>query len=227
MNTPHTLQSVRIWDLPTRAFHLLLIISVTGLIITGEFAENAMFLHFWFGYSVLTLVLFRLVWGILGGHWSRFVNFIPSLTQIKNYLHALRTQQPTSHTGHNPLGALSVVSMLLLLLAQVFTGFMSDDEIATTGPWVALVPNEWVSLATEYHGDIGKALLFVLITVHIATVFYYKRIKQTDLITPMLTGNKSLPSETTPSRDTATSRLFALGVFIACAYGVFRLVNLA
>ena len=227
MNTPHTLQSVRIWDLPTRAFHLLLIASVTGLIITGELAGDAMFLHFWLGYTVLSLALFRLIWGVVGGHWSRFVNFIPSLSAVKDYVHSLKTKQSTPHIGHNPLGALSVLSMLLLLLAQVFTGFMSDDEIATTGPWVALVPNDWVSLATRYHADIGKILLIVLIAVHVATVLYYKRFKSNDLITPMLSGNKHLPSDTPPSRDTGTSRLFALGVFIACAYGVYHLVHLA
>ena len=226
MNSPHTLQSVRIWDLPTRVFHVLLITCIAGLVITGEFAEDAMSLHFWFGYAVLSLVLFRIVWGFVGGHWSRFVHFIPSVSSLKDYFDVLTTQPSKPHIGHNPFGALSVVAMLLLLLVQVFTGFMSDDEISTTGPWVALVPSAWVSLATQYHGDIGKVLILVLITIHIAAVLYYKRIKHDDLITPMVNGNKTLPSDTPPSRDSATSRLFALGVLIACAYVVYRLVHL-
>ena len=227
MNPSHQPQTVRIWDLPTRLFHWLLMLSVAGLITTGELAGEAMFFHFWFGYAVLTLVLFRLVWGVVGGHWSRFVNFIPRPAELKEYLLAIRHKQSTHHVGHNPLGALSVVLMLLLLFAQVFTGFMSDDEIATTGPWVALVPNSWVSLATQYHADFGKIFLIVLIVVHVATVIYYKRAKNKDLITPMLNGNKELPSDTPTSRDTVTSRLFALGVLIACAYVVYRLVHLA
>jgi cytochrome b len=227
MNTSHTPQTVRIWDLPTRLFHLVLMLSVAGLITTGELAGEAMFFHFWFGYTVLTLVLFRLVWGVVGGHWSRFVNFIPNPSAVKDYTHALRAKQPTHHVGHNPLGALSVVLMLLLLFLQVFTGFMSDDEIATSGPWVAMVPNNWVSLATQYHADFGKILLIILVVLHVATVLFYKFVKQNDLITPMLNGNKPLPSDTPPSRDTATSRLFALGVLMACAYVVYRLVQLA
>jgi cytochrome b len=227
MNTPHTPPTVRIWDLPTRLFHWLLMLSVAGLIMTGELAGDAMSLHFWFGYAVLTLVLFRLVWGVVGGHWSRFVNFMPSPSALKHYILAIRTQQVTHHAGHNPIGALSVVLMLLLLFVQVITGFMSDDEIATTGPWVALVPNHWVSLATEYHADIGKIFLIVLIVVHIAAVLYYKHVKQNDLITPMLNGDKPFTSDTPASRDTLTSRLFALGVLVACAYVVYRLVHLA
>jgi len=227
MNSILTPQTVRIWDLPTRLFHWLLMLSVAGLITTGELAGEAMFLHFWFGYAVLTLVLFRLVWGVVGGHWSRFVNFIPRPAELKAYLLAIRHKQSTLHAGHNPLGALSIVFMLLLLFAQVFTGFMSDDEIATAGPWVALVPNSWVALATQYHGDFGKIFLIVLIVVHVATVLYYKRVKNSDLITPMLNGNKELPSDTPQSRDTVTSRLFALGLLIACAYVVYRLVHLA
>jgi cytochrome b len=227
MNTSHTPQTVRIWDLPTGLFHLVLMLSVAGLITTGELAGEAMFFHFWFGYTVLTLVLFRLVWGVVGGHWSRFVNFIPNPSAVKDYTHALRAKQPTHHVGHNPLGALSVVLMLLLLFLQVFTGFMSDDEIATSGPWVAMVPNNWVSLATQYHADFGKILLIILVVLHVATVLFYKFVKQNDLITPMLNGNKPLPSDTPPSRDTATSRLFALGVLMACAYVVYRLVQLA
>ena len=227
MNSILTPQTVRIWDLPTRLFHWLMMLSVAGLITTGELAGEAMFLHFWFGYAVLTLVLFRLVWGVVGGHWSRFVNFIPRPAELKAYLLAIRHKQSTLHAGHNPLGALSIVFMLLLLFAQVFTGFMSDDEIATAGPWVALVPNSWVALATQYHGVFGKIFLIVLIVVHVATVLYYKRVKNSDLITPMLNGNKELPSDTPQSRDTVTSRLFALGLLIACAYVVYRLVHLA
>jgi len=227
MITTHTPQTVRIWDLPTRLFHGLLMLSVAGLITTGELAGEAMFFHFWFGYSVLTLVLFRLVWGVVGGHWSRFVNFIPRPSALMNYILALRAKHPTSYAGHNPLGALSVVLMLMLLFAQVFSGFMSDDEIATTGPWVALVSNNWVALATQYHGEFGKIFLIALIGLHVATVFYYKFFKRDDLITPMLTGDKQLPSDTPASRDTPTSRLFALGLFLGCAYVVYRLVQLA
>jgi len=221
----HSLHRIRIWDLPTRAFHVLLALCVAGLIATGEIGGAFMQLHFWLGYAVLTLVFFRLIWGFVGGHWSRFVNFVPSPLKLVAYLQALRQQQADRSVGHNPLGALSVLAILSVSLLQVLSGFMTDDEIATAGPWAALVPPEWVSLASEYHSDVGKVLLILLIALHVGTVLYHKRIKNDDLIKPMLTGDKVLTVQVRDSRDTLTSRLFALSILAGCAYLVYRLVN--
>jgi cytochrome b len=226
---PHhpTLHRIRIWDLPTRVFHVLLALSVAGLVVTGEVGGDAMQLHFKLGYLVLTLVLFRVVWGLVGGHWSRFINFVPTPARLLHYIRALRQKQAMHSVGHNPLGALSVMGMLSILLIQVVSGFVSDDEIANSGPWTNLVPADWVSMATEYHSDIGKVLLILLVTLHVATVLYYKRIKGDDLITPMVTGDKVFSEPVHDSRDTRTSRLFALSVVCGCAYVVYRLVNLS
>ena len=221
----HSLHRIRVWDLPTRGFHVLLALSVAGLIATGEI--GLMQLHFWLGYAVLTLVLFRLVWGFVGGHWSRFINFVPTPTKLRAYIQAISAQQTPQSIGHNPLGALSVLGMLCVLLIQVLSGFFSDDEIANTGPWTAFIPADWVEMATEYHSEVGKVILIVLIVLHVGTVLYYKRIKNDDLLTPMLTGDKVLTTETQASRDTRTSRLFALAILLGCAYVVYRLVNLA
>lgn len=227
MSHNHSSQRIRIWDLPTRSFHLLLILCVVGLVVTGEVGGNAMQLHFWFGYVVLTLVLFRFVWGFVGGHWSRFINFVPTPNKLLAYVHALRTKQVPQSVGHNPLGALSVLGMLGVLLIQVLSGLMSDDEISNAGPWTTWMPADWVELATEYHSEVGKALLILLVVLHVGTVVYYKRVKQDDLISPMLNGDKNLPPDTQASRDTFTSRLFALSLLIGCGYVVYRLVHLS
>jgi cytochrome b len=116
--------------------------------------------------------------------------------------------------------------MLTFLFLQVLSGLMSDDEISNSGPWTSLVPGDWVSLATQYHGDIGKVLLIILVLLHVATVLYYKRVKKEDLITPMISGDKVLPVQAPNSRDTVTSRLFALGILAGCMYSVYRLVSL-
>lgn len=221
----HSLHRIRIWDLPTRSFHVLLALCVAGLIATGEL--GVMQLHFWLGYAVLTLVLFRLIWGFVGGHWSRFINFVPTPAKLRAFVQAMRAQQAPRSIGHNPLGAVSVLAMLSVLLVQVFSGFISDDEVASTGPWTAFVPGDWVEIATEYHSEVGKVILIFLIVLHVGTVLYYKRIKHDDLITPMLTGDKVLTTEAQATRDTRTSRLFALGILIGCSYVVYRLVNLA
>ena len=116
--------------------------------------------------------------------------------------------------------------MLSMLLLQVLSGFISDDEIVSTGPWTAFVPTDWVELATEYHSEVGKALLLSLIGLHVFAVLFYKYMKKDDLISPMLHGDKNVPEGTPSSRDTFTSRLFALGVLLGCIYGVYRLVQL-
>jgi len=221
------LRPVRVWDLPTRVFHALLIVSMIGLIITGEVGGAALQWHFYFGYAVLSLVLFRVLWGFVGGYWSRFTSFVPTSASLKAYVRGLLTGHHSPSVGHNPMGALSVLAMLALLLIQVFTGFISDDEIASSGPWTPFVSGNWIELATEYHGDVGKMLLILLVVLHVASVLFYKRVKQEDLVTPMILGDKSLPEGTPQSTDHALSRLFALVLWLACMCVVYWCVNLA
>jgi cytochrome b len=229
MNTSPSLTSLRIWDLPTRLFHILLIACVAGLIITGEIGGDIMTLHFYLGYAVLTLVFFRLVWGVVGGHWSRFIHFIPTLTELRAYIASLKHLHAQPSAGHNPLGALSVLTMLLVLLAQVLSGFLSDDEVSVSGPWTAWAPGAWVEWASEYHTEIGKAVLISLVLLHVGAVLFHKYIKGDDLITPMVSGDKELPEDlartTTASADTWVTRTKALVVLALCAYAVYRVVN--
>jgi cytochrome b len=227
MTTSSALRPIRVWDLPTRVFHVLLITAVSGLIITGEIGGSLMKFHYWFGYGVLSLLLFRVIWGIWGGHWSRFVNFLPTPSKVRAYLADSRQGVQRVSIGHNPLGALSVFAMLVVLSLQVFSGLMSDDEISNAGPWASLVSSTWVSFATNFHTEIGKVVLISILVLHLVSVLYYKYFKHEDLLTPMVNGDKHLPSDTPGSRDSTTSRLFALGVWLGCAYAVYKLVNLA
>lgn len=221
------LQPVRVWDLPTRVFHVLLLISIVGLVITGEVGGGAMQLHFYFGYGVLSLLLFRLVWGVIGGRWSRFASFLPTPSKVMAYMRDLAAGRHTPSVGHNPMGALSVFAMLVVLLLQVLSGFCSDDEIAASGPWTPFVSGDWVERATEYHSEVGKTLLIILVVLHVASILFYKRFQNEDLVTPMIQGDKTLPTDTPASRDSAGTRLLALGVWGGCAGLVYYLVNLA
>lgn len=227
MTTSSALRPIRVWDLPTRVFHVLLVTAVSGLIITGEIGGSLMKFHYWFGYGVLSLLFFRVIWGIWGGHWSRFVNFLPTPSKVRAYLADSRQGVQRVSIGHNPLGALSVFAMLVVLSLQVFSGLMSDDEISNAGPWASLVSSTWVSFATNFHTEIGKVVLISILVLHLVSVLYYKYFKHEDLLTPMVNGDKQLPSDTPSSRDSTTSRLFALGVWLGCAYAVYKLVNLA
>jgi cytochrome b len=218
------MHAVRIWDLPTRLFHWALALCVTGLIVTGTVGGGWMNWHMRLGYAVLTLLLFRLVWGFIGGHWSRFGRFVYSPASL---LRHLRGQAPLAHTaGHSPLGALSVFALLAVLLAQVGTGLISDDEIATFGPLVRFVSGETVSAATGYHKDVGKLLIFALVGLHVLAIGVYRFIKHQALTRAMVTGDKQLPEALPASRDTTGTRLLALGVLLVCAGAVAWVVSL-
>lgn len=218
------MHTIRVWDLPTRLFHWLLAACVIGLLITGSIGGNWMNWHLRLGYSVLTLLLFRLVWGFVGGHWSRFASFVYAPSTLLAYLrgHA----RPEHGVGHSPLGALSVFALLLILAAQVGTGLMSDDEIAFFGPLVRFVSGDTVSMATSYHKNVGKFIVLALVALHLAAILYYKLVKKQGLVRPMVVGDKQLAVNVPPARDTAGTRVLALVVLAVCGAAVARLVQL-
>lgn len=216
--------SVRIWDLPTRLFHWALAICVLGLIITGNVGGSWMNWHLRFGYAVLTLLLFRVVWGFAGGHWSRFGAFLYGPGAVLRYLRG--QSRPHERAGHNPLGALSVFGLLTVLAVQVGTGLVSDDEIAFFGPLVGLVSSSTVSAATGYHKEVGKLLVLALVVLHLAAIAFYRLVKGERLVGPMLHGDKRLPHSLPESRDDLRSRLSALIVLLICAGIVYGIVSL-
>ena len=210
--------TVRIWDLPTRLFHWSLMASVVGLVITGNIGGNAMVWHFRFGYAVLTLLLFRLVWGVVGGHWSRWQQLRLSPRQM---LKALRgASSPHEWPGHNPLGSWSILLMLGWLLLQVSTGLVSDDEIANAGPFTAWVSGATVSAATAWHKGPGKLVLLLLVLLHVGAIVWYRLRKQQALLPAMLHGDKTLTQAAPSSADGPRQRALALLVLLLCALAV-------
>lgn len=221
MPTAHT---VRIWDLPTRLFHWALFVCVVGLIITGNVGGNWMVWHFRLGYCVMTLLLFRLVWGLIGGKWSRFASFIYSPSSVIAYLKG--QGKPEHSAGHNPLGAGSVFALLGFLALQVGTGLISDDEITNAGPLTRFVSNARVSLATWWHKDIGKWVIAALVVLHIAAILFYLYKKKENLIRPMINGDKEMAQAVEASKDTAGSRVAALVVLAICGGFVYWVQSL-
>lgn len=215
---------VRVWDLPTRLFHWALVVCVLGLAISGSVGGDAMRWHFRFGYSVFTLLLFRLAWGLVGGHWSRFAAFLYSPRTVINYLKG--QGKPEHGVGHSPLGAGSVFAMLAVLLMQVGSGLFSDDEIAAAGPLTRFVSNSTVSLASSYHKNIGKWIVLALVLLHLAAIVFYLRRKH-KLLGAMLHGDKELVIAAPSSRDDAVSRLLALLILAGCAALVYWVASLA
>ena len=223
MHNTQNLNKVRVWDLPTRLFHWALALGVICLAVSGLTGGNAMVWHFRFGYMVLSLLLFRVVWGFVGGRWSRFGSFIYAPQSVINHL---KGRGKTEHSvGHSPIGAVSVFAILGILLAQVGTGLISDDEIAASGPLTRFVSNATVSLATNYHKNIGKWLLLTLLALHIGAIVFYLWRKH-NLVNAMLHGDKELVVVVPGSRDDAQSRAGAVLVFVLCAAFVVWVASL-
>jgi len=212
------LQTVRIWDVPTRLFHWTLVACVIGLVVTANIGGAAMTWHFRLGYGVLSLLLFRLVWGFVGGYWSRFVHFVRGPLTIWRYLNG--RAGPTAGVGHNPMGALSVLAMLVFLLLQVSTGLMSDDEISAAGPLTRYAPGDWIVLATFYHRNVGKYILLALIFIHLFAIGFYFFRRHENLVKPMVTGDKGLSVIVPASKDGVRQRLLALLVVGLCGGAV-------
>lgn len=215
------MHTVRVWDLPLRLFHWMLLFCIVGMVVTANL--GLMDWHFRIGYTILALLLFRVVWGVIGGYWGRFANFIPSPRQLLAYL---RGESPaTAEVGHNPLGALSVLAMLGVIGLQVLSGLGADDEIASSGPLAQHLPSAWVGIATFYHTKVGKLVLIGLIILHVGAIVRY-RLKGTNLVKPMLVGDKELDFPAEAAQDGVAQRLLALVVLGLCSYCVYTLVRL-
>lgn len=217
-------EPVRVWDLPTRLFHWTLALVLVGSVVTANVGGNAMVWHFRCGYAVITLLSFRLLWGLVGGRWSRFASFIYAPATLWRYLRG----RAGAHTdvGHSPLGALSVFALLAALAVQVATGLVADDEIANVGPLNRFVATATGLAATGWHNTWGKGLVIGLVLLHVAALAVY-RWRGKHLVAAMVGGDKLLPVGTPASADSARERLLALALLAAVAagvaYGVVRL----
>lgn len=209
-------QPVRVWDLPTRVFHWLLALAVVGLIVTGKIGGNAITWHMRLGLLVMALLAFRLLWGLVGGRWSRFSSFIYGPGTIIRYLRGRSSPAERLEVGHNPLGAFSVFAMLVMLAVQVGTGLVADDEIATVGPLNRFVSSATALSATHWHKEYGQVILIVLASLHVAAIVHYRVRLGANLVAPMISGDKRLPADTPSSRDSAATRLLALGLAAGC-----------
>lgn len=210
------LQPVRVWDLPTRVFHWLLAGAVIGLVITGHVGGNAIVWHMRLGLLVGTLLVFRLLWGLLGGHWSRFANFVYAPATVLRYLRGEHRPDDHFDVGHNPLGAFSVFALIGLLMVQVGTGLVADDEISTTGPLNRFVATATGLAATSWHRGPGQWILIALVALHLAAIgFYHHQGKR--LVPPMVSGDKLLRSGVPAAVDSPRSRLLALVLVTLCA----------
>lgn len=173
---------VKVWDLPTRLCHWLLLALLVGAIVTENLGGNAMEWHGRIGLAILGLVSFRISWGFVGSTYARFGIFLRGPRTIRAYLRG-----EWQGLGHNPLGAWAVLVLLVLVLIQATTGLFANDDIAFNGPLYDLVGKDLSDRLSSLHASIAY-LLLGLSSVHVLVILYYRRIRRQNLITPMLTG---------------------------------------
>ncbi len=194
----------RVWDLPTRLFHWSLVVLFGLGWWSAETGRDTV--HFWSGYALLFALLFRLLWGFAGSSTARFSGFVRGPRAVLRYVRA-GWREPL--IGHSPLGALSVIAMLALLLAQVGLGLVATDEDGLeAGPLAMAVSMDASDRARELH-ELNFDLLRILIAVHIAAVLFYWLLLKKPLIPPMVTGRAVLDPDTPPMQPAPVRRALA------------------
>ena len=208
----------KVWDVPTRLVHWGLAI---GIATSWWSVENkAMDIHYWSGLTILGLLIFRIYWGFAGPETARFASFIKGPMTVFGYIPKLFSKNYRAAFGHNPLGALSVVALLVAVLTQVSLGlFASDTDGRFAGPLNRHVDYATAEEITDFHEDFFNVVL-ALVGLHLAAIAFYLVVKRINLIGPMLTGQRRGDSLTGPSSGIAPIPPWRLAIGVALAVGL-------
>ncbi len=225
-----------VWDLPLRIFHWLLVLSIAASWYTadngGEYLDigkgyTYIEIHFWLGYWGLGLIAFRIIWGFIGPKHARFASFVPGPGRLIAYARGFFKRDSMPAVGHNPMGALVVLLMLLMVGAQAVTGlFLIDNTEIFAAPFHPSVSGETASKLMSFHGW-NFDTLFWVICLHVVAILFYRVYKRQRLVWPMVTGQKS--GEIVPQHESIRgSQIWkALLVALVCAGGVYLLLQQA
>ena len=179
-----------IWDIPIRLFHWLLVLLIAFMWVSGK--QGWLEYHMLSGYAILSLLIFRVVWGFVGSDTARFLFFLKSPIEAVRHLLHITKREPDTEIGHNAAGGWMVVGMLALLFAQVFTGMSANDDISVEGPLARLVGKDWSDWATSQHHFLFN-IVQIVVALHILAIVAYAIPKRHDLVRPMITGKKRMP----------------------------------
>ncbi len=182
---------VAVWDVPTRLFHWALVICVCAAWYIGYYRDfSNIDYHFYLGYAIGGLVVFRLLWGVVGPQPIRLASLFHGPASVFRYLSKVFRREPSGTRGHNPIGSLSVLAMLLSLAVQVTTGlFAEDDGLFASGPLAVYVNANTILQMNEIH-YYNSRILFALVGLHVFAGLFYLIWKRENLIGAMITGKK-------------------------------------
>ncbi|MDR3538201.1 MAG: cytochrome b/b6 domain-containing protein, partial [Acetobacteraceae bacterium] len=181
---------MRVWDAPVRLFHWAIVLLIGTSWGTAHWGY--MDWHKLSGYAILTLLLFRLVWGFVGSDTARFARFLKSPVAALRHLAHMTKREADQEIGHNAAGGWMVLVLLGLLLAQVATGMASNDDVDTEGPYASFVGKAWSDWASHLHSVLFTAIE-IAVAAHVVAVLAYAVLKGQNLVRPMITGKKRLP----------------------------------
>lgn len=207
-----------VWDLPLRVFHWLFAGAILGSWYTAEQGSDFIDIHMTLGYVTLCLLLFRVIWGFVGPKHARFTQFIAPPKRILHYLKCLKTNQTFYSPGHNPLGALMVIAMIVLVSLQAISGLFISDYIFSSGPYYDQVSDEVVAVMSFLHHHLFDYMI-IAIVMHIGAICFYWVVKKQNLVLPMITGHKK--SSDIKSEDRINSSRILLALIIASAAAAF------
>jgi cytochrome b len=215
--------SVRVWDAPTRCFHWAIVCLITTSWITAE--TGLIKLHLWSGSLLLTLLIFRIAWGLVGSTTARFRHFVTRPRTAIRYLRSLmQGVEKLSYRGHNPAGGWMVVVLIMVLGLQVATGLFANDDVHFNGPLAGMISKEMSDRLTELHGTLFNFIL-LLVWVHVVAVCFYLFVKDENLIGPMFTGKKKSAHLPPGLNLRFTNPLFALLLWALSAGIVWWIVR--
>ncbi|MHB0972846.1 MAG: cytochrome b/b6 domain-containing protein [Thiobacillus sp.] len=211
---------VRVWDVPVRLFHWLLLGLIGFSWWSGEQGNEWMEYHGWSGYAILTLILFRIAWGLVGSDPARFAHFVRSPSASYAYFRSVLQRRPKAYLGHNPLGGWMILSLLAVLLVQAVTGLFGNDDDDFEGPLSHWLRHGTSSLVTTVHAY-NFDLLLGLAGLHVAAVLTHQLLRRDDMIKAMFTGVKTSETGATAGRMVSSWRaLVLLGLMAALVYAL-------
>ena len=239
MTDKSTPTQIKVWDIPTRLFHWALVALVGLSYLTGEFGGfdfvmpitkdliANMSVHMYSGLAILTLVVFRVIWGFLGSTTARFSDFIAGPGAIIRYFVGLVKRAVHFTAGPNPAGGAMVILILLLLLLQAGTGLFAkeDDFFGVAGPLNSLISEDAAKILTRRHHQVW-GYIELLVLVHIAANILYWLVLKQNLIIAMFTGKKVLPTGTPEPTLRFASIRTAILVLVVAAIIVWRVTEL-
>lgn len=204
-----TAAEVKVWDLPVRVFHWTLVMLLGFSWWSGEVGGLTLEYHMWSGYAVLTLLLFRIAWGVAGSESARFAHFLHGPRRVLAAFRELLTPDPLPDAGHNPVGGWMVAAMLLALLLQVGSGLFANDDLMNEGPLYRHVGKDISDRLTSVHHFVFQMVL-ALVAVHVAAIAYHRVRKGERLVAAMFTGRKRMAVPAPPLRMAGCGRALLL-----------------